>query len=469
MRKLSDIIDICGGKLLCGDPETLVSDFVIDSRRVKPHSAFIALKGGKTDGRLYIPDAARNGASLCITEEDTLEDIPQGIAVLYCRDAVSALGSIAAYYRRKERNIVVGVTGSVGKTTVRQMCVSVLSQRKEVCFPEGNYNNLLGLPLTLLKDDGAGCAVVEVGISEPGEMERLSYICAPDIAIVTNIGTMHAETLGSRDDIAREKLKICSSMKKDGILIIPSDPVIKSEYTAKVNTFTVSDSKENSNYYITGNISCQGGRRLSLKKRGYWEYKNLFVPMIGQHAGIDAAFAAAAADMLGYTEDEIRAGLESYMPCGYRQKIEHKNGLTVISDCYNSGPASLKGALEAFEEAVRERETNGEKVKKVLLLGSMLELGSISRGEHLRLGRAAAGCMPDLLITFGDEAADFAVGAEESGSFTGKTISVRDESDILGIEKALSPCLEENAVVLIKGSRRLKMERFSEYLLTNRI
>lgn len=458
-----------GGKLLRGDPETLISDFVIDSRRAKGGSAFLAFEGKNTDGRRYIPDAIANGASLCMTNTETLKDIPQGISVLYCADMVSALGNIAAYYRRTERKTVVGVTGSVGKTTVRELCASVLSQRNKICAPDGNFNNLLGLPLTLLKDDGAECAVVEAGISEPGEMERLSYISAPNIAVVTNIGTMHAETLGTRENTAKEKLKICSHMNSSGTVIIPVDPIIKCEYTKGVNAVTVSGSESGADYYITENHPCPGGRIFSVRKRGMWEYRDIFVPIIGSHGGTDAAFALAAADILGYTEAEIRAGFESYTPCGYRQRIENINGLTVISDCYNSGPASLAGAFEAFAETVRERENSGDKVKRILLLGSMLELGEISRAEHLRLGRAAAELLPDLLITFGSEAEGFACGAKESGLSETRILSVSDENNIDEIKKALSAYLRDRAVILIKGSRRLRMERFSEYLLTYRI
>lgn len=469
MRKLRDILKACGGKLICGDPEAMVSDFVIDSRRVKTNSAFVALKGENTDGNLYICDAAAAGASLCITGDNSRNNLPSGCALMYCPDVVSALGEIAAHYRRIERKTVVGVTGSVGKTTVRELCGSVLSKKRRVCVPDGNFNNLLGLPLTLLKDDGAETAVVEAGISVRGEMERLSYISAPDVAVVTNIGTMHTETLGARENIAREKLKIRHFMKENSILVIPDDPIIKDEYTDGVRVLTVSEANERAHYLISENKAYPGGRLLSVRKRGIWEFRDIFVPIVGAHGGLDAAYAVVVADQLGYTEKEIREGIKSYKPCGNRQKIEEKNGITLISDCYNSGPKSLEAALEAFTETVKEKERRGIKVKKVLLLGSMLELGEISEEEHFRLGKSAAECNPDMLITFGNEAKGFALGAEESGLDKNRITSVVNENDTESVMQALSGCFDGNAVVMIKGSRRLRMERFSEYLISNRI
>lgn len=457
-RTVKEIAAVCGGEILSGDPEARIGKIVSNHLDVTPSCGFIAIKGNRSDGNDFVPEAIRNGCRLIITENELTHT---GAAVIKVRNVYIAIERLAVYLREKEIKTLIGVTGSVGKTTVRELLTSVLSERERVLSTRDNRNNLLGLCFTLLENDGAQTAVCELGISEKGEMSALSRISAPDMAIITNARYMHAETLGSVEDIAREKLKITEFMRYGGSVITNADePLLSGCGLRKQRLKTVSVlSNDSADYTILDKKTADNGTVFDVKRKDGRVFSGLFVPLYGSGGIYDALLALAAADTLGVDETEIRKGLSGYVPCGNRQRVKNVCGATVMLDCYNSGPASLAEALDVFCAVCA---SSGKK-ERILLLGSMLELGKMSKECHVEAGKKACDLDPTLLITFGREAETIARGAVEAG-LSPKRVYSFFEGEEQKLGRLLNGAVSSKSAVLIKGSRRLKMERFEAYI-----
>ncbi len=459
LRSVKNIAAVCGGEIVTGNPDTEIKKIVSNHSDVVPGCGFVAIKGKRRDGNEFVLEAVRNGCALVITEAPSEKNI--GAAVIKVKNIYTAIERLAVFFRESEIDDLVGVTGSVGKTTVRELISSVLSQKEKVLSTRDNRNNLLGLCLTLLENDGARTAVCELGISEKGEMSALSRVCAPDIAVITNVGSMHALTLGGASETAKEKMKITEHMRYGGALVVNADdPFLSPIASERYNVKTVSVlGDETADYRLTEKRLADNGTVFDVKTGDGRVFSGLFVPLYGKGGVYDAVIAVAVSDLLGSTEEEIRKGLALYSPCGNRQNFKRIGGVTVMLDCYNSGPESLFEAFEVFESvcALEGRRD------KILLLGSMLELGEKSEEYHLIAGKRAADIAPKLLITYGSEAEDIAKGAIMSGMKSENVYSFYEgEEETLG--KLLSGAICEKNAVLIKGSRKLKLERFEKYI-----
>lgn len=458
-RSVREITEACGGRLASGDPDAEIRGIVSDHHDVTPNCGFIAIKGKRRDGNDFVRASVASGCALIITETPSEEY--ESAAVIAADNVYTAIERSAVYFRQKEINTLIGVTGSVGKTTVRELISSVLSEREAVLTTRDNRNNLLGLCLTLLENDGARTAVCELGISERGEMSALSRVSAPDIAVITNIGSMHAQSLGGAAEKAREKLKITEHMRYGGTLVLNADdPYLSVSASERYNIKTVSAlGSKDADYRLKDKRLADNGTVFDAERKDGRVFSGLFVPLYGSGGVSDALFALAVADILGSTEKEIRLGLSRYSPCGNRQNIKRIGKVTTVLDCYNSGPESVREAFEVFEAVCA---LNGIR-DKILLLGSMLELGEKSREYHIEIGKRAAYLAPKLILTYGSEAEDIASGAMSGGM---KAENVRSfsacEEEALG--KLLCDSLCENSAVLIKGSRKLKTERFVKYI-----
>ena len=460
LRRVSEIAAVCGGEILSGDPDEGIGKIVTNHLEVTPNCGFIAIKGQKSDGNDFVSEAVKNGCRLIITENAPRDT---GVAVIRVRSVYIAIERLAEYLRDREIKTLVGVTGSVGKTTVRELLTSILLQREKVLSTRDNRNNLLGLCFTLLENEGAETAVCELGISEKGEMRVLSRISAPDMAIITNARCMHAETLGSAEDIAREKLKICDFMKYGGFLITDADEPLLNGYGSRhyrLKTVSVLGNK-NADYLLSDKNTADNGTVFDVKRKDGRFFSGLFVPLYGSGGIYDALLAVAAADTLGVSEEQIKKGLSRYAPCGNRQNVKDINGVTVMLDCYNSGPQSLSEAIEVFGSVCASRG----KTERIVLLGSMLELGEKSTEYHFEAGKRVLGCAPTLLITFGREAEGIARGAVASGISPERVYSFF-EGEEEKVAMLLKNAVSKKSAVLIKGSRRLKMERFEAYIGT---
>ena len=457
-RSVKEIAAVCGGEILSGDPDARIGKIVSNHLDVTPNCGFIAIKGDRSDGNDFVPEAIKNGCRLIITEKELMNT---GAAVIKVRSVYIAIERLAVYLREKEINTLIGVTGSVGKTTVRELLASILSERERVLSTRDNRNNLLGLCFTLLENDGARTAVCELGISEKGEMSALSRISAPDIAIITNVGCMHAETLGGAEDIAREKLKITEFMRYGGSVITNADEPLLSGCGLRQQGLKTASvlGNESADYMLLDKKTADNGTVFDVRRKDGRVFSGLFVPLYGNGGVYDALLALAAADTLGVGEAEIRKGFSGYAPCGNRQKIKAVGGATVMLDCYNSGPASLAEALEVFCAVC----ASSGKTERILLLGSMLELGEMSEKCHFEAGKRVCRVAPTLLITFGREAETIARGAVSAG-LSPKRVYSFFEGEEQKLGRLLNGAVTPKSAVLIKGSRRLRMERFEAYI-----
>ncbi len=456
MVTLAEAVAACNGKIIGNLPNKVIGNTTIDSRECNNNSIFIAINDNTIDNICYTNLAEQCGATIIC---DNPNNLTKGI---YVDDSFKAFNQIASLYRQKNAGRVLAITGSVGKTTVKELCVSIIrnSGKLKLNYTEGNKNNTIGLPLTLMKNGEFDITVLEAGISEPGEMTKLSQISRPDIAIITNIGKMHSEHLGTIQETAKEKLKITDFMSENGIILIPSeaDLLIKS-MPENIRFLTVGET-ENSDFFLKNIHPEKGGMLFSLKTKD-GEFSDIFLPISGRHGAIDGAFAFAAGALLGLSEENIRNGLALYTPCGDRQKIIRSGNLTVISDCYNAGPESMQAAFEAFEQIYKE--TASQNTLKIFLLGDMLELGENAEYEHFAAGQSLSKSNPDIVLAYGELSKGYIDGAISSGASKSdyRFFMTSKENELF---KLLDTIKNTSAVILIKGSRGMKLERFTSYL-----
>jgi len=448
-RSVYELAAVCGGRVYNCLCDFEIGIIVNNDKHCVKNCCYASIDGENHKGNEFVLSAVKNGATVILCQTPPNENIPYVLVPSVSK----ALCDIAAYYRVKELKNVVAVTGSVGKTTVKEMCASVIAQSGAVLKTEGNKNNLLGLPLTVLSNTDSEIAVLEAGISERGEMDRLANICRPDVAVITNIGLMHGETLGSREDIAREKLKIIGDGAKCTLIVPVGEPLLSQNNAYK--TVTVGYESENADYSVFNAEFTEDGSLFDVKIKGGDIIEGLFVSVIGRHGCIDGAFAVAVGKTLGISENEIRNGLMRYKTVGDRQNITVKNGFTVMRDCYNFGPESANAALEAFSVLCDKRKP----CRSVAMLGSMLELGKISESEHIKLGKHIAKSKITHLITVGDLAQNIALGALIGGMDKENVYAFKD-GERSEAKAALDKLCISGSALLLKGSRGMKMEEF---------
>lgn len=466
----SALAAVVGGTVI-REGSSLHSGLVTDSRIAAPNNIFLALRGENADGHNFIGGAVRGGATCIIAErvaEETMRAMPDDCAVILVPDTLAALGALGRWFMLRTAPYVIAVTGSVGKTTTKQMIHAVLSASLRAMRTEGNYNNEIGLPLTLMQlTEDDRIAVLEAGMSFPGELRRLSHICTPDTVVITNIGTSHIENLGSREGIRDAKLEMIDGMKPGGSVILNGDEPLLTEKRADILSRGLTPiyiAKENPDAdYLAENIrmttqDCTFDMRRTADGT---TVRDLHIPVTGAH-NVGNAMAAYLCGMAqGMTDADIRRGLDAFENTGMRQKILDWNGITVIEDCYNASPESMEAALRVLHTLSHD---NGGRAAAVL--GDMKELGTYAPRLHKRVGRFLAELGIDLLITVGAEASDIASGAviggmseEHIAQFTSA-----DDTDIPAITAALKELLAPGDTVLFKASRAMALERIVDAL-----
>lgn len=452
-REISNIIQ---GRLQNGDTE--VNYLCTDSREVQAGDCFVALRGDRDDGHAYLESSAARGASLLLCEEG------RGVTekcTVEVKSTEAALASLAAAARRRINPTVVGITGSVGKTTTKNTVAAVLSRRFRTHKTYGNFNNRLGVSLTLLSmPSETEILVCELGMNHANEIAELSRLVKPDIAVVTNVGTAHIGQLGSREAIARAKLEILEGCRDGALYLFPSDePLLTPPKDRRLLTMTVGRSPS-CHCHFQNTASLRGCVTADFVCNTR-EYPRVKLPGIGLHLASSAAFAIAIGQTLGLSAKEIREGLVSLPTEEMRQRVLEINGITVIEDCYNASPESMQAALTTLVSTAKE--TGG---RALALLGDMLELGTETRILHEQVGWACADAGVDLLFTFGAAAESIAVGAERRGMDGGHILHNPDPSaPYLSAAQVLS-VVKEKDVILIKASRALAAERIIEILKT---
>ena len=451
---LKQIADWCGGKVSARFEHLRVSRMQSDSRKVRSGDLFVALKGAKADGHDFAETAINHGAVAALVSRPISEKLPS----IEVEDTLRAYGEIAAGYRKLTGVKVVGITGSVGKTTTKEMTASVLEAAYHTAKTEGNHNNNLGLPMTIMDmPENTEVAVLEMGMNNSGEMEYLSDIARPDLAIITNIGTMHIEHLGTREGILQAKLEIMRGMPDDGAGVFNGDEPLLWNIRAigKHKKYYYGIENHACDVTATDIVELDDGVRFVV--HGFGQQFELFVPMLGRHAVYNALAATTVGLLLGVKPEQIQARFSSFHNTGMRQKIYVKNGVTIIEDCYNAGPESTEAALDVLAGI----KTDG---RRIAVLGDMLELGNRSAAEHYRIGRLAVG-KADLLLTYGEHSVRTLTGAITGGMNPKNTDHFDTNEDMAHMLKMR---VSEGDVVLFKGSRGMRMEKVLQLFLDDK-
>lgn len=449
--QLSEIAEAVGGTLIlppsCAD--IAVESLSIDTRSLKAGDLFCALVGERFDAHDFI-ESLPDTVSGVITEKQ--KDV--SFAQILVDDTSLALGRLAAHCRKKTNpKWRIGITGSVGKTTTKEMITDILEKAMQVHSTVGNFNNAIGLPLTLLGlEEQDEALVCEMGMSGFGEISYLTGLCRPNLALITNIGMSHIEMLGSREGIRDAKLEIIEGMQAGDTLILNGDePLLREECVkqkcAHLNVIYVGFDRENDvyptdiyrgrNYLSFDIVSAAGEERVT-------------IPAIGDHFVRNALFACAVSQLVGATSEQIQRGFSSYEPQGLRQKIYERRGITVIADCYNAGPESMNAALKVLQS---------QSGRKIAVLGDMMELGSMTRMAHTDLGRTVIDCEIDVLYTYGEFSRATAEYVRQHG-FSDDCVASFDDKEELS--RALSALLRPGDHVLFKASRKMKLEEVIE-------
>lgn len=462
------------GCLVNGDnAPCTVTHICTDSREADAHTLFCAMRGERVDGHAYMAKAAELGCTAFLCERIP-EDLRSQAACIVVEDTVNALSRLAQFRREGDLQelAVVGITGSVGKTTTKEMIASVLSAGKTVFKKEGNYNSTIGLPLSVMEITPAvDAAVLEMGMSGRGEIRTMTRGVRPDLAVITNIGSSHMELLGSRENIARAKLEIAAGLREGGILLLNGDePLLRDPQGiaddqspeipegVRVQYLSVAGNPT-ADYAVSGITPADGGSYFDLiTPTGTWT--GLFIPAMGEHMVWAGAFAAALGMLCGLSEGQVRVGLAAYRPAKLRQSVREVRGVTFIEDCYNAAPESMAAALRVLELTA---EAKGKiRGRRIAVLGDMKELGENTVALHRRVGETAARMGVDLLMTVGELGAELAYGALEAGMSPDAVLITEETAPYPETAHRLASLLSYGDTVLFKASRAMTLEVLAE-------
>ncbi len=433
--------EVCGG-ILNVPSDAEISGVFIDSRKITSGSMFVALKGERVDGHDYIEKAFELGASCCLAER-----LPSDIAspVIVVPDAALAMKKLAAYYRGMFDIPVIGVTGSVGKTTAKEMIASVLEQKYEVLKTEKNFNNELGVPLTLFRlEPQHEVAVVEMGISDFGEMSRLAEMVRPTMAVYTIIGHAHLERLHNRNGVLKAKTEMLDFMPQDGTVFLNGDDDMLSGFECSRHR-VLYGTGENANVRAVKIKADDPNETCCTVICGEREIE-LNIPAYGKHMVYAALIGFSVGIALGLDAESIKTGIASYKTVGRRANVCDTSKLRLIDDCYNANPDSVKCGIDSLCEA---------KGRKLCILGDMLEMGDEKEALHRSIGEYAKNAGVDLVITTGELSRFTAEGAGETARHFDTKQRLID---------ALPTFVRNGDTVLVKASHSMGFDEISESL-----
>ena len=452
---IADLVTITGAELQasrCGQDVSSFAGVSTDSRTTKAGDCFFAIAGENFDGHDYVAGAFAKGAVCAVVGKDIDEEKSAGKCLLKVGDTIRALGELAREYRRQAGYKVVAITGSAGKTTTRQIIYHALSRRFGVYQSPKSFNNEIGLPLTLLgagKDDRI--VIAELGSNHPGEIPCLTRIAEPDIALVTNVHPAHLEGFGDLQAIIQEKSSISEGLRPDGVLIINGDfDRLVGACRAgglKFITFGKSDGCD----YRAGNIRPDGpASRFTI------DGVEVYLPLAGPGNVENALAAWAVCSQFGLTIDDFAQAIETLSPVSMRTELLQIGTLTVLSDCYNANPASMKNALEILANL----DPTGQR-REVFICGDMAELGGQTERLHAELGTSIAQAGVQLLLAVGRFAKIAAEAAQASAEYN---LKIKCFEDTVSAYNNLHEFIKDYDIVLVKGSRVAKLEMLVEKL-----
>ena len=452
---LQNIATACQGQLVCQkDQENIqIKGAVLDSRQVEEGYLFFATKGERVDGHNFIPQVAEKKAACVVCEK-----APAGVEIPYIlvEDSFVALKKVAAFYRENLTIPVVGITGSVGKTSTKEMIASVLSQRYNVLKTEGNFNNEVGLPLTILRiRDEHKVAVVEMGINHFGEMHRLSEIAKPDICVITNIGQCHLEFLGSREGILKAKSEIFDFMNPEGYVCLNGDDdmlcTVKEVHGHKPVTYGFSMKND---VYVTNtkNNGILGSKASVYLNDATFDVE---IPLPGEHMVMNALAATCVGDLLGLKQEEIARGIESAKAVGGRSNLIVLKDRKILDDCYNANPVSMKAAIDLLCLS---------DTRKVAILGDMFELGDGCEEMHAGIGNYAVEKDIDVLVCVGELSSHMFDAATLKRTELKKDVQIHYMKNTQEVIEKIDSILMKEDTILVKASHGMGFAKVVEEL-----
>ncbi len=443
---LSEIAEALGQKI---NKEAEITSVSTDTRNIEKGCVFAAIKGDRFDGHDFAKQAVENGAEAVITDREI-----DGIPCIVTENTRTAYLKLAEYYRKKFSPILVGVTGSVGKTTTKEMIALVLSEKYNTLKTSGNLNNEIGLPKTLFNlESSHEAAVIEMGMSALGEIERLSRTAQPTIGVITNIGFSHIENLHSQQGILQAKLEILRGMDSSAPLVVNADDVSLYPLTYQLGREVLSYGIKNPDSDFRAVDIREDDEKTYFTVEYREGRKDIMLSCIGRHNIMNALAAYCIGIKSGLTPDEIASALAKYKPDGLRQNIVKKGEQTVIVDCYNASPDSMKASLTVLSLLKNPR--------KIAVLGSMLELGKLSPMLHEKVAEFVYEAKTDKLFCYGNECEYMTKRAMELG------VDVTYINDKKELAETLKDYLRPEDAVLFKGSRGMKLEEVIEMIYSS--
>ena len=441
---LQQVAQWTGGTVAPEFEQVMVFGATTDSRNAKVGQLFVPLVGENMDGHDYISSAMLNCAATLSARPLEDEEIP----VVYVKDTLKAYGDLARAYRESLGVLVVGITGSVGKTTTKEMVAAVMEKGFRTAKTDGNFNNHIGLPQTVLGiEEDCQAAILEMGMNHFGEMSYLTSIAKPNVAMITNIGTAHIEHLGSREGILKAKLEIVEGLHPNGILLLNGDEPLLWNLKGTLPYKTVYFGLENPECDLLARDVVPHNEGVSFHVDGLRADFEVYVPVPGRHTVYNALAALAVGILTEINPSKMQYALANFHNTGMRQKIYEEKGMTIIEDCYNAGPESMEASLSVLGEL----KCAG---RRIAVLGDMLELGNCSMAEHYKVGRQVANCA-DLFFAYGSNAERMVTGAI-TGGMPASCVYHFDSHEQMA--RMLRNRAKAGDLLLFKGSRAMRME-----------
>lgn len=443
---VEEILNACSGQLLEGNKNQLITNITTDSRS-KERGLFIAIRGERFDGHDFTGDFFKNGGHAVIAEKKV-----SGKCVILVDDTKKALRDIAAYYRCKFNIPIVAVTGSVGKTSTKDMLSVILSQKYNTHKTMGNFNNEIGLPLTIFGlDNKHQMAVVEMGMNNYGEISRLTAIAKPSVAVITNIGTAHIGNLGSQEGILKAKLEILEGLSSDGLVILNGDDKLLYQLKGKIPYQTVFYGIDNINADLTAYDIVLGADKTKFKVNINGHEYSAVIHIAGKHHIYNALAGIIAGLHCQVNMEDIINGISRFTIGDMRQNIITVGGVKLIVDCYNASTQSMDASLKVLKQIAIGRT--------IAVLGDMLEMGDYAQDAHKEVGQIVANLNIDLLVTVGNYMSITAKEAANSG------ITVKHFENNSDAGEYLLKQLQKGDTVLFKASRTMKLEEISKAVI----
>lgn len=437
-----EIVEAIKGEILVSSNNNNFNSLCIDTRKIEKDNIFLAINGENFNGNKYVKDAFEKGASIAIIDEVLfdIKELEGKGTIIKVNNTCDALLSLANYYRKKLGIKVVGVTGSTGKTSTKDLIAALLSDKYKVFKTKGNFNNQIGLPLMILElDSSYDVAVLEMGMSDLGEIHVLAKTALPDIGVITNIGLSHIENLKTRENILKAKMEIVDFFNKDNELIVTGEDSKLKNIKSECYKITKIGYNHEYEVYATNIILKEEEIEFEANLNGKSHKFNL--PMAGKHNVLNAMLAIGVASKLGVTFESMEKGIANLEATSMRLELIKKDKFTIINDCYNASPDSMKSSLDVLNTY--------ESGRKIAILGTMNELGHEAFRAHKEIGEYASDKV-DKLVVIGDYKNSFKEG------FNGEDIEIYDtKEEFISNVKTL---VKENDILLVKASRGMKFE-----------